>query len=104
MRGNDAQGLVLDAFPQLVFLKIIFLHDEAVDEYVLEDWDYRGIIRNISLDLPSLEKLLLRKAYSVSNCTLVCPKLVDIEFAECERMTTLNFNGGARLNRLISKS
>ena len=101
MRRSDDEEWVLDAFPQLVSLKIcIFcLHDEA-DE---DDDDHDGIIRSVTLELPSLELLQIRDAHKVKKCTLTCPKLVDIEF-DCWRMVTLKFDGGARLHRLESKS
>lgn len=104
MRRNNYQELVLDTLPQLASLTINFLYAQlyGATEGVSDD-DYDGIIRNITLELPSLRKLLLWRALTVKTCTLVCPKLVDVEFLFCQRMTTLNFDGGAQLKWFLSK-
>ena len=101
-RSNDDREWVLDNCPQLVSLKIFLmcLRDED-DE---DDDDYDGIMRSITFDLPSLEKLCLRFAHTVKKCTLTCPKLVDIELMDCWRMVALNFDGGAQLHRLNGES
>ena len=108
--GDDDQEWVLDTCPQLISLSIdiVSLHDED-DENDDEsddesDEDYDGIIRSITLDLPSLEKLYLENARTVKKCMLTCPKLVDIEFMDCRRMVALTFDGGAQLHRLKSES
>ena len=102
MKRSDDQEWVLDAFPQLVSLKVyMWCLRDGEDE---DDDDHDGIIRSITLDLPSLEKFELSDAYTVKKCTLRCPKLVDIEFPGCWRMVTLKFDGGARLRRLESES
>ena len=101
---------MVDTCPQLISLSIdiVSLHDED-DENDDEsddesDEDYDGIIRSITLDLPSLEKLYLENARTVKKCMLTCPKLVDIEIKRCPRMVTLKFDGGAQLHRLESES
>ena len=101
-RSDDDREWVLDNCPQLVSLKIYLmcLRDED-DE---NDDDYDGIMRSITLDLPSLEKLCLRFAHTVKKCTLTCPKLVDLELMDCWRMVALKFDGGAQLHRLNGES
>ena len=100
-RSDDDREWVLDNCPQLVSLKIYLmcLRDED-DE---NDDDYDGIMRSITLDLPSLEKLCLRFAHTVKKCTLTCPKLVEISIIYCLRMEALKFEGGAQLHYFSSE-
>ena len=75
--------------------------------YEVEEYDSDSdvdIIRSIRLELPSLEKLYLKDAHTVENCTLTCPKLVDIKITGCREMVALKFANGAKLHRLESES
>ena len=99
MKRSDDQEWVLDTCPQLVSLRVSIM--ALLDE---EDDDYDGIIRSITLELPSLENLYIGYAHTVKKCTLICPKLVDIEFSGCWRLVALKFDGGAQLHRLECES
>ena len=102
MKHDDAQELVLDYFPQLLFLGLnVVCSRYANDE---SDEEYDDIIRSITLDLPSLETFALKKAHFVKTCSLICPTLEYLEFWQCRKMATLNFDGGARLKDLYCKS
>ena len=99
-QSDDDQEWVLDACPHLVSLKMYYRPYEDEDN---DDSDV-DIIRSIRLELPSLEKLHLKDAHTVGNCTLTCPKLADIEITGCWEMVALKFANGAQLHRLESKS
>ena len=101
-RGEDDQEWVLYTCPKLVSLRFFIVCVENEEDK--DDDGHVGIIRSITLELPSLEKLWIENADAIKKCTLTCPKLVDIEFMGCRRMAALNFDGGAQSRRLESES
>ena len=101
-RSDDGQEWVLDACPRLASYKFFFV--SLQDEDDLNEDDYDGIIRSITLELPSLEKIQLENTHTLKRCTLTCPMLVAIEFMDCGRMVPLKFDGGAQLHRFESES
>ena len=100
-RSDDDQEWVLDTCPQLVSLKISIMGLQKGDHE--NDDDHDGIIRSITLDLPSLETLWIGQACTVKKCTLICPKLVGISIIYCLRMEALKFDGGAQLHYFSSE-
>ena len=101
-RSDDDQELVLDTCPQLVSLHID-IWGQWDEEYESDD-DYDGIIRSLTLDMPSLENLTIGHARTVKKCTLKCPKLVAIVLTDCWRMVALKFDNGTQLHNLKSES
>ena len=104
-RSDDDQEWVLDTCPQLVSLEISImgLKDTMRRWEPENDGDFDGIIRSITLDLPSLETLRIGPARTVKKCTLTCPKLVGISIGHCSRMVALKFDGGPQLHYLSSE-
>lgn len=100
MKCSDDKELLLDSLPNLVVFKLTFV----CRVYDGDDADYDGIIRCITLQLPSLKTLYLCDAHTMKKCTLTCPKLVDINLRHCWRLVDLNFDAGAPLARLQCES
>lgn len=94
---------VLDNCPQLLYLHLFIARLRREHEDSDDENSHVGVVKNIHLDLPSLEKLYIHAPYTVEKCTLACPKLVDLEFSDCWRMVSFNFDGGERLQHLKSE-
>lgn len=102
MKRSNTQELVLDSLPQLYLLEPNIVCSQNTNNGNYEDNDV--ITRSITLELPSLEMFTLNEAYFIKTCTLICPKLVYLDFYHCWETYTFNFNGGARLKDLDCKS
>ena len=71
-RGGGTE-MVLDAFPRLTSLTLVF--DDASEN-----------ITGMTLDFPSLESLHVDNAFSVENCNFSCPNLSHVSFLSCPGM------------------
>lgn len=97
------EWLVLCDCPLLVTLHLFIerLRAEYADSN--DENSLVGIVENIHLDLPSLEALFIQAPHTLTKCSLACPKLVDLEFEDCKRMVTFDFDGGEQLQCLRSE-